>query len=414
MVELFDVIAAFEWGPWLRLGIGVVIAVAATLLLIVLVSQIARVTARKRDWPRALASGARHPFRFLIGATFLWIAITVTLPEPNWREGVNHFFLVATIALGAWLASRLITFFITLGMSRYRAFGPASILARKMQTQLAIVHRLAVVAVTIIAAASILLTFPGVQAIGTSLFASAGILSVVAGLAAQSTLANVFAGIQLAFSGAIRVDDVVIAEKEWGNIEEITLTYVVVRIWDDRRLVLPSTYFTTTPFENWTRSSTELFGSVELDLDWRVSPAAMRTQLAVILAATESWDGRASVLQVTEAIGGMIRVRILVTAADAGQLFDLRCFVREEMVEWVHTHDPAGMPRSRVQLVQEVARVQNTPTDAEHTDQGGMFTGTPEAEERASAFTQAIPIIWPEPEPEDALATPARKDLRHD
>jgi hypothetical protein len=277
--------------------------------------------------------------------------------------------------------------------------GPGNNQARKTQTQLAIVRRLAVAAVMIVAAASILMTFEGVQAIGASLFASAGLVSLVAGLAAQSTLANVFAGVQLAFSGAIRVDDVVIAEKEWGNIEEITLTYVVVRIWDDRRLVLPSTYFTTTPFENWTRSSTELFGSVELDLDWRVSPAAMRQHLEVILAATDSWDGRASVLQVTDATGGMVRVRILVTAADAGQLFDLRCFVREEMVSWVHTHDPAGMPRSRVQLLEEVPRARAHESEADHTDQGGMFTGTPEAEGRASAFTAAIPLVRPVPAP---------------
>jgi len=410
---MIDFLAAFDWQPWLRLGVGIVISLAAAVALILLLTQIVRATARVRDWPKALASGARHPFRLLIIVVPLWIAISITLPEPVSADGVNHFFRVATIALGAWLISRLITFFITIGISKYNVTGPGNIQARKTQTQLAIVRRLAVAAVMIVAAATILMTFEGVQAIGASLFASAGLVSLVAGLAAQSTLANVFAGVQLAFSGAIRVDDVVIAEKEWGNIEEITLTYVVVRIWDDRRLVLPSTYFTTTPFENWTRSSTELFGSIELDLDWRVSPAAMRRQLAVILASTESWDGRASVLQVTDAIGGMIRVRILVTAADAGQLFDLRCYVREEMVEWVHTHDPAGMPQSRVQLVQEVPRIRAEAADEDHSDQGGMFTGTPEAEERASAFTQAIPIVWPEPGDEHEGEREHERDAQH-
>ncbi len=396
---MIDVFAAFDWQPWFRLGIGVLIALTAAAALILLMTRVVRATAGGRDWPKALASGARHPFRLLIVVIPLWITISVTLPEPTWEAGINHFFRVATIALGAWLVSGLITFFITIGISKYTIVGPGNIQARKTQTQLAIVRRLAVAAVMIVAAASILMTFEGVQAIGASLFASAGLVSLVAGLAAQSTLANVFAGVQLAFSGAIRVDDVVIAEKEWGNIEEITLTYVVVRIWDDRRLVLPSTYFTTTPFENWTRSSTELFGSVDLDLDWRVSPAAMRQHLEVILAATDSWDGRASVLQVTDATGGMVRVRILVTAADAGQLFDLRCFVREEMVGWVHTHDPAGMPRSRVQLVEEVPRARARESDTDHTDQGGMFTGTPEAEGRASAFTAAIPLVRPVPSP---------------
>jgi hypothetical protein len=158
-------------------------------------------------------------------------------------------------------------------------------------------------------------------------------VSIVAGLAAQSTLANVFAGVQLAFSDAIRVDDVVIADGEWCRIEEITLTYVVVHIWDDRRLVLPSTYFTTTPFENWTRHSSELLGSVEFDLDWRVSPAQMREQLDEILSRTALWYNRTAVLQVTDALGGFVRIRILVTTVDAPTLFDLRCFVREERVE---------------------------------------------------------------------------------
>ncbi len=141
---------------------------------------------------------------------------------------------------------------------------------------------------------------------------------MVAGLAAQSLLGNVFAGIQIAFSDAIRLDDVVIVEDEWGWIEEITLTYVVVRLWDDRRLVLPSTYFTTTPFQNWTRHSSALPGSVELDVDWRVDPDGVRRQLDVALATTDLWDGRAKVLQVTDAVGGWVRVRALVTARGRG------------------------------------------------------------------------------------------------
>jgi len=243
-----------------------------------------------------------------------------------------------------------------------------------------------------VAVGSILLSFPGVQAVGASVLASAGILSIVAGLAAQSTLANVFAGVQLAFSDAIRVDDVVIAEKEWGRIEEITLTYVVVHIWDDRRMVLPSTYFTSTPFENWTRSSSELLGSIEIDLDWRVSPVAMRAELERILARTEIWDGRASVLQVTDAVGGFVRVRILVTAVDAPTLFDLRCFVREQMVEWLQTQDPAAIPRTRVQMVDEQPRAEAR-TVSTATDSIGLFTGSTEAEERALSLTSTIDVI---------------------
>ncbi|MET0909053.1 MAG: mechanosensitive ion channel family protein, partial [Ilumatobacteraceae bacterium] len=167
----------------------------------------------------------------------------------------------------------------------------------------------------------------------------------------------------------------------------------VVHIWDDRRMVLPSTYFTSTPFENWTRSSSELLGSVEIDLDWRVSPVAMRAELDKILRRTTIWDGRASVLQVTDATGGFVRVRILVTAVDAPTLFDLRCFIREEMVEWLQTQDPAAIPRTRVQLVEPETRVESKPVEKTHTDQVGLFTGSAEAEERANLLTSSIPII---------------------
>jgi small-conductance mechanosensitive channel len=386
----------FQWKSWIGLPIAVVIALVVALVGLGILSVAMRAAAKRKEWPKALASGARHPFRLLVATIAVWIAVAVTLPDPEWADRVNHFFRILTIGLTTWLAAGLLTFFIGIGMSRYRTDTADNKVARRMHTQLAIVRRLGVAVIVIFGVATILLTFPGVQALGASLLASAGLVSIVAGLAAQSTLANVFAGVQLAFSGAIRVDDVVIAEKEWGRIEEITLTYVVVHIWDDRRLVLPSTYFTTTPFENWTRNSSELLGSIELDLDWRVSPAAMRQQLEIVLANTEIWDGRASVLQVTDAVGGYVRIRILVTAVDAPTLFDLRCYVREEMVEWIHTQDPAGIPRSRVEMVDELPRVEPLAVEKTHTDQIGLFTGTADAEERAALFTSAIPIIRPD------------------
>jgi small-conductance mechanosensitive channel len=383
----------YEWRSWVGLPIAVLIALIAALVALGIVSLVMTALSKRKEWPKALASDAKNPFRLLIAEIFVWIAVYFTLPEPDWSKNVNHFFLIVTIAAAAWLGGGIVSFALKLAMRRYRIDVPDNKVARRMQTQLAIVRRLALAAITILAVASILLTFPGVQAVGASVLASAGVVSIVAGLAAQSTLANVFAGIQLAFSDAIRVDDVVIAEKEWGRIEEITLTYVVVHIWDDRRMVLPSTYFTTTPFENWTRNSSELLGSIELDLDWRVSPAAMRQQLEIVLANTEIWDGRASVLQVTDAVGGFVRIRILVTAVDAPTLFDLRCYVREEMVEWIHQNDPAAIPRARVQMVEHEEQVEPRPVEKTHTDQVGLFTGNADAEERASLFTTAIQVI---------------------
>jgi hypothetical protein len=183
---------------------------------------------------------------------------------------------------------------------------------------------------------------------------------------------------------------VVVVNTEWGRIEEITLTYVVVHVWDDRRLVVPSTYFTSNPFENWTRTSSRLLGEVDFDLDWRVSTGAMREQLGVILKTTSNWDGRTQVLQVTDAVGGFVHVRILVSAADSPTLFDLRCFVREAMVDWVQRQNPQTMPRTRISINDDesMPRTKGAPK----TDQIGLFTGG-DGERRASEFTAPTPVI---------------------
>ncbi|MHC5797917.1 mechanosensitive ion channel family protein [Lacisediminihabitans sp. FW035] len=379
-----------DWKSWIGLGVAVLIALAAVLVVVVITSVAARLTARRESWARALILRARLPYRVFLLVVATWIAVHLTLPAAAPLTTVDHGFLIATIAAGTWLAAALVSFGLGLATGRYRTDVADNKRARRAQTQIAIVRRLASVVMVIVGVASILLTFPGVQAVGASVLASAGVVSIVAGLAAQSTLANVFAGIQLAFSDAIRVDDVVIAEGQWGRIEEITLTYVVVHIWDDRRLVLPSTYFTNTPFENWTRHSSELLGSVEFDLDWQASPAQMRERLEEILAETPLWDGRTGVLQVTDAVAGFVRIRVLVTAVDAPTLFDLRCHVREQLVQWLYETDAAALPRTRIQSVDPAARPASVPVS---TGQIGLFTGTPEAEERASQFTGTLPIV---------------------
>ncbi|WP_374223636.1 mechanosensitive ion channel family protein [Arthrobacter sp. ISL-30] len=214
----------------------------------------------------------------------------------------------------------------------------------------------------------------------------------MAGLAAQTSLVNVFAGVQLAFTDAIRVDDVVVVQKEWGRIEEITLTYVVVHIWDDRRLILPSTYFTTTPFENWTRRQSAVMGTVEFDLDWRAPIEAMRSELRTLLASTELWDERVGILQVTDATNGFVRVRILLSAADSASLFDLRCLIREAMVMFLQQH-PEALPHLRYESVSAMHNGGAHDTAArdglENVDpqEAQLFTGSLEARQRSRAFT---------------------------
>jgi small-conductance mechanosensitive channel len=393
----------FDWKSWLGVAVGVAIAIVAAIAVMLIVAVIARGAARRRTGAQLIVSKARHPFRLLVLDVAVWIAITFTLPDDNWgtissarwHGAINHAFLIATIAISTWLVAALLGYGLSLAVARYEIDVPDNRVARRAQTQILIVRRLLVVIIVVVGVASVLLTFPGVQALGTSILASAGVVSIVAGLAAQSTLGNVFAGVQLAFSDAIRVDDVVVVNTEWGRIEEITLTYVVVHIWDDRRLVVPSTYFTSNPFENWTRSSSQLLGEVDFDLDWRVSTAAMREQLGVILKSTSNWDGRTQVLQVTDAVGGYVHVRILVSAKDSPTLFDLRCFVREAMVDWVQQHNPQTMPRQRVTINEDETKSRRK--DAPKTDQIGLFTGR-DGHRRASEFTAPIEVPRNTPE----------------
>jgi hypothetical protein len=321
------------------------------------------------------------------------LAVTLVLDSARgageWRDAVVRVLALALIAAVAWLVSVGAFVLEDLALARYRVDVEDNRHARRVRTQVSLVRRLTVAVIAVLAVAGMLLTFPAARAAGTSIFASAGVLSVVAGLAAQTSLANVFAGLQLAFTDAIRVDDVVVIEEEWGRIEEITLTYVVVHIWDDRRMVLPSTYFTTTPFQNWTRTEAALLGSVELDVDWSAPFDEMRAELDRLLAADELWDGRVKVLQVTDAVGALVRVRVLVSAKDGPTLFDLRCHVREGLVGWLQREHPAALPTVRnigVPGYAAAAPHAQLPAEPVPGPQGGLFSGSAAARQRSRAF----------------------------
>ncbi len=328
---------------------AVVGAVVVALLVAAVVSAVVRSVARRHSLALDLLKRARRPMRVSLVLAAVWIAVTVTTDDAPWRAPVEHVLLIAFIVSLAVLAGTLVLVAEDAALSRYPVDVPDNNRARRVRTQITVLRRLAIAVLALCALAGVLVTFPGARAAGASLFASAGLLSVIAGLAAQSTLANVFAGLQLAFTDAIRVDDVVVVEGEWGRIEEITMTYVVVHLWDDRRLIMPSTYFTTTPFQNWTRRAADLLGTVELDLDWSVPVDEMRDELTRLLEASDLWDERVGILQVTDATGGHVRVRVLASAVDAPTLFDLRCYVREELVDWLQRTHPQALPRARVE-----------------------------------------------------------------
>ncbi|HRN29586.1 MAG TPA: mechanosensitive ion channel family protein [Terrimesophilobacter sp.] len=341
-----------DWASWSGTLIAIAIALVGVAIALLIFRIVTIVAARRAPWVRSFYVRIRSRFIVFLTVGALWAVSALTAPQHEaWWPAVAHVFLIVQILTGAWLLSAVVTFGITRAMERFdEADTTAEV--RRMRTQLSVVRRLVAVLVAVIAVGAVLFTFPEVQAIGTSILASAGIVSIVAGLAAQTTLGNLIAGIQIAFSDSVRVGDVVVVEGEWGRIGEITLSYVVVYIWDERRLVLPCTYFTTQPFEVWTRKSDRVLGTVYMDLDWRVPVDAVRAKFDEIMERSDDWDRRTSSVLVTGSQGGMVTVRFLVSAADSGAQWRLRCLVREQMMSWLQQEHPEALPTTRVHLEQ--------------------------------------------------------------
>ena len=262
--------------------------------------------------------------------------------------------LVALIVLVGWSAMRAVEIVATLHAQRFRFDVDDNLLARKHVTQVRILQRAAKLLIALVTAATALMTFASVRAYGISLFASAGAASLVLGLAARPLLTNLIAGVQIALTQPIRLEDAIIVEGEWGWVEEITGTYVVVRLWDWRRMVLPLSYFLEKPFQNWTRESASLIGSVFLYLDYSVPVDAVRDELARIARATPLWDGQVVNLQVSDAKERTVELRALVSARNAPQTWDLRCEVREKLIAYLQREHPYALPTARVALRSEV------------------------------------------------------------
>ena len=252
------------------------------------------------------------------------------------------------IGTSAWLLGALLFVLEESALPRLRTDVEDNRHVRAVRTQVMVLRRVTVAVVAILGIGVALTTFREVRLLGTSVIASAGVIAAVAAFATNALLGNVIAGLQIAFSGSLRLDDVVVVEQEWGRVEEITLTYVVVHIWDDRRLILPTSYFTTQVFENWTHTESQLLGEVLLDVDWSIDVDGLRGALRELVEETPLWDGRVAVAQVVDAVGGEVSIRALVSARDAGTLWDLRCLVREGLVKWVR--DSGAPPRTRAEV----------------------------------------------------------------
>jgi small-conductance mechanosensitive channel len=260
-------------------------------------------------------------------------------------EGFLHPLAIGTLA---WLLVTLLSAAEEAVLSRFSVDERDNLRARKVHTQMRVIRRILVVVVIIIAIAAILMNYESFRQIGTGILASAGLAGLILGLAAQRTLANLLAGFQIAITQPIRIDDVVIVEGEWGRIEEITLTYVVIRIWDLRRLVVPISWFIEKPFQNWTRVSADILGTVHLHLDYTVPVDEIRKELDRILEESEHWDGKVNRIHVTGASDRTMEVRALMSAADSGAAWDLRTEVREKLVRFLRERYPESLPRLRV------------------------------------------------------------------
>lgn len=289
------------------------------------------------------------PVIFLLSSLFTKYFIEkYELSDPDFYEFFSVAGSVLLIVSLTWILIVTIRIFKRAFLENYNTSEKDNLRSRKFHTQFNILERILVFLIVLIAVGLILMLFEDVRRIGISLFASAGIAGVIIGFAAQRIIGAVIAGLQIAITQPIRIDDVVIIENEWGRIEEITLTYVVVNIWDKRRLIVPTTYFFDKPFQNWTRTTSEILGTVFIYTDYNVPFDTLRKELTRLLESSPLWDKKVNVLQVTDAKENNIEVRALISAKDSGTAWDLRVFIREKLIEFLQKNYPESLPKSRI------------------------------------------------------------------
>ncbi|ALI98400.1 mechanosensitive ion channel family protein [Rufibacter tibetensis] len=298
-------------------------------------------------WVEAILIKLRKPLAYFLPLLLLSTALPLIPLRPEPYEVVRRIMEILLTCAFAYFLIGWVNVVQYQVKKKYQLDKADNIKERKIVTQLQFIRRVVVILIIFFAVCLILMSFPTVRRIGTGLVTSAGIAGVILGFAAQRSLGNLLAGFQIAFTQPLRIDDVLVVENEWGRVEEITLTYVVVRIWDQRRLILPINYFIEKPFQNWTRTNAELLGTVFLYLDYTAPIEALRQELTRILKETHLWDERVGILQVTESKERTLELRILVSATDSATAFDLRCFVREKMVNFIQKNHPGCLPLTR-------------------------------------------------------------------
>ena len=292
------------------------------------------------------------PFRLLVSIIVLTLLLHYVPVIPEVKEFLKHTLLISAIIGIVWFMMRLFLLFEQFILQHYSPKVRENEAARKIATHVSLVRKILNMILVNIAVSGVLMTFDTVRQVGLSILASAGIAGVILGFAAQKSLTTLIAGIQIAITQPISIDDVVVVENETGRIEEITLTYVVVQLWDKRRLIVPITWFIDRPFQNWTRISAELLGTVFLYLDYTIQPDTLRHELERIVSSTPLWDRKVVKMHVTNTSEKSVEMRALVSAANSSELWELRCLVREQLIEFIRNNYPGWMPKVTMEMEQ--------------------------------------------------------------
>lgn len=347
-----------DWLPdWATSLIVLVAAVVFALWLHSVVYVALERAVRSQDlFRRSLVSRTRGPSRLAMVLLAVAIAGPVAPLTSDEAAAVRQCTIVGIVLVAGWFLLTAQHVWLVIYLRRFKLNSEDNLLARKHVTQSRILERIARTLIVILTLAAALMTFDSVRQYGVGLLASAGAASIVVGLALQPMLKNLIAGVQLAITQPIRIDDALLVNDEWGNVEEITSSYVVIRLWDWRRMIVPLSFFIEQPFQNWTRESAALIGTVFLYVDFTVPVIELRKKLEEIARASKLWDRRVVVLQVTDFKETAMEIRMLVSASTAGRAFDLRCEVREKMIAFVQQRYPDALPRIRTDLHDERAR----------------------------------------------------------
>jgi small-conductance mechanosensitive channel len=335
--------------PWFGTWLAVLVAVPLALLVHRIGGLVLRRITRPAPAVHAMVVNCQSPGRLVLPLAALLLVFQAAPDDLRFIASVRHLNGLLLIAATTWFIVRAISGFADGVLAQHPSDVADNLQARRVLTQTRVLARTAMSVVIVAGGAMMLMTFPGARQVGASLLASAGVIGIVAGLAAKPVFSNLIAGLQIALAQPIRIDDVLVVEGEWGRVEEITGTFVVMRIWDDRRLILPLTYFIEKPFQNWTRHSAQLLGSVFISVDYGMPLAPLRAEAERIVKAAPEWDGRFFNLRVTDATERTMQVRVLCTAATSGLAFDLRCSVREGLIDFMQREYPQFLPKMRVE-----------------------------------------------------------------